>query len=359
MKYIVYLTKNLKSCINGNYRIYIGVHKTEDPSIFDGYLGDGCYINQASSFMYPKTAFQCAVKKYGTKSFERTTLFIYDNIEDAYRKKLEIVDKDFCNQSYTYNAASNILNKPIYQFDLNGKLLKKWEYSEDLTDFFNTPIDKFKHAIAGKYVLLGSFWNYTRHISNYDPKARPSSNVTHIYNKDGKWLKEFRTKEECAKYIGCTEQEIAKAILIQNMINGYYISNSITDQFKPKPRRRYCRSKIYVYNENSELLGVGIGKEIMPIIKQNSWRVIANSFELRNGWYNNYYLSETPVEKVPEKYTSKKLKIDVYTKFGDYIETINTIKELKEKYNIPNVKIKHLEQGNKYFEGYIFKYHSK
>ena len=45
MKYIVYLTKNLKSCINGNYRIYIGVHKTEDPSIFDGYLGDGCYIN--------------------------------------------------------------------------------------------------------------------------------------------------------------------------------------------------------------------------------------------------------------------------------------------------------------------------
>ena len=33
MKYIVYLTTNLK-----NNKIYIGVHGTEDPNIFDGYI---------------------------------------------------------------------------------------------------------------------------------------------------------------------------------------------------------------------------------------------------------------------------------------------------------------------------------
>ena len=57
MKYIVYLTTNLNSKINGINRIYIGVHKTENPEIFDGYIGCGVNIYKASSYMYPKTAF--------------------------------------------------------------------------------------------------------------------------------------------------------------------------------------------------------------------------------------------------------------------------------------------------------------
>ena len=44
MKYIVYLTKNKKSKINGQYRIYIGVHATEHPEVFDGYIGCGVKI---------------------------------------------------------------------------------------------------------------------------------------------------------------------------------------------------------------------------------------------------------------------------------------------------------------------------
>lgn len=39
MKYIVYLTRNVK-----NNKIYIGVHKTENPDIFDGYIGCGVNI---------------------------------------------------------------------------------------------------------------------------------------------------------------------------------------------------------------------------------------------------------------------------------------------------------------------------
>lgn len=36
MKYIVYKT----TCLVNN-KIYIGVHGTENPEIFDGYIGDG------------------------------------------------------------------------------------------------------------------------------------------------------------------------------------------------------------------------------------------------------------------------------------------------------------------------------
>ena len=38
MKYIVYKT----TCLINN-KIYIGLHKIEDPDIFDGYLGNGFY----------------------------------------------------------------------------------------------------------------------------------------------------------------------------------------------------------------------------------------------------------------------------------------------------------------------------
>jgi hypothetical protein len=44
MKYIVYLTTNNVEKINGTNRIYVGVHKTENPEIFDGYIGCGVYI---------------------------------------------------------------------------------------------------------------------------------------------------------------------------------------------------------------------------------------------------------------------------------------------------------------------------
>ena len=45
MKYIVYQTIN-----KINNKIYIGVHKTENPDIFDGYLGCGAYANVPSTY---------------------------------------------------------------------------------------------------------------------------------------------------------------------------------------------------------------------------------------------------------------------------------------------------------------------
>lgn len=87
MKYIVYLTKNKKSKINGLERIYIGVHKTENPEIFDGYIGCGVKIQQPSSYKYPKSPFQYAVKKYGIDAFERSILFIFDTAKMAYAKE--------------------------------------------------------------------------------------------------------------------------------------------------------------------------------------------------------------------------------------------------------------------------------
>lgn len=66
MNYIVYKTVNL---ING--KTYIGVHKTKDPEMFDGYLGCGCYATKPSSWIQEtKSIFPRAIIKYGPENFK-------------------------------------------------------------------------------------------------------------------------------------------------------------------------------------------------------------------------------------------------------------------------------------------------
>ena len=67
---IVYQTVNIV-----NKKIYIGIHQTANLE-FDGYIGNGIWINQPSTYMNPKTLLQKAVKKYGTSAFIRSTLII-------------------------------------------------------------------------------------------------------------------------------------------------------------------------------------------------------------------------------------------------------------------------------------------
>lgn len=334
MKYIIFITRNKEAKINGINRIYVGVHKTENPEIFDGYLGDGVKIQQANSFMYPKSPFQCAVKKYGVNAFERITLFVFNTPEEAYSKERDIVTEDFIKSPFTYNVFEERRDTPIYQFNLDGKLIKKWESLEDCCDFYNYPSYRFKGF------LLNSYWSTSTKID-----LTKRSNTIYLYSKEGKLLK-MLDKEY---------KEVSNEIKNQTLVeNQYYISNKLTDQFIPKPRRQYINQTFNVYLKDA-FLGSFKGKDVMKVINLHSWTKISNIFEKNNGWYKDYYISLEKVKKLPIK-ESKTLSVDVYDKYGNFIEHINSIKEVKEKYQIPAAKIKNIQQGNKYFNDYIFKY---
>ena len=366
-KYIVYLTRNKKEQINGINRIYIGVHETENPEIFDGYIGCGVYVQQPSTYKYPKTPFQYAVKKYGTESFTRQILFIYDNEDDAYKKEEELVDINFLKLDYTYNAClggKHYYNyKKLFQFNLKGELIKEWKYSKEAYEFYGLPMEKFEYAIHDKHPLVDSLWATSEkiNITEYSTKTWGEPKVTHLYSKGGKWLKEFLSRKDCAEYIGSSENAVSKAIFNQSLIKKeYYVSDFLVDLFIPKPRIQYFKSKFYIYNiESKKLIFEGIGKEIMPIIKLNSWSGISDIFRYKNGFYKEYYLSLEKIDNIPEKENNKSIKVDIYDKYGTFIETLNSVKLVKEKYNIPSSKIKNLEMGDRYFGDFIFKYHKK
>lgn len=363
MKYIVYLTTNLSDKANGINKIYIGVHKTEDPKVFDGYLGDGVYVSQASTFKYPKTILQYAVKKYGVKSFRRETLYIYNTAKEAYLKEKELVDLHFISQQHTYNVyvGGNYDHnqQPLYQYDLAGKLIKKWEHATDAYDFYGYPIQRFEYVINAKRQFLNYLWSWNKAIdaSDFDIDIKGNPLVLYVFNSSGKCIKEFYSYSSCEEFIN--SQDVNKAIKEQCLINKkYYISNKLTDQFYPKPRRNYIHKTFYVYDKNNKFYGKFVGKELMKVINLHSWKKIKNIFELNDNWYKDFYITLEPIDKVPiKKYNT--FKVDVYDQLGSFIETIDSIVRLKEKYKISSSKLKNIQLGDKYFNNWIFKYHSK
>lgn len=364
MKYIVYLTTNLKSQINGLNRIYIGVHKTENPEIFDKYIGCGVKINSPSTYMYPKTPFQYAVKKYGVESFRRETLFIYDTAEEAYTKEAEIVDSVFIKQSHVYNTAlgghgGDIIDPklhclPVYQFDLQGNLVNNWETTIDASDFYGCMTSKISKAIDGYYEFLGYFWARTETIKLSKYKT-DHKKYTYLYNKDGKLIQEFISRTECASFLECTPQSVSKAIQMQQSIKDHYVSDSVVDLFIPKPRVSLKNSYFYLYDVNNKYYGKLSRKELFSIIKINTSKKLDSILNSNNGWYKDYYISSIKITEVPSKKNHEKV-IEVYTQEGKLVETLSSVKEVKEKYSLNSSQITKILKGVKEHEQYIFKY---
>lgn len=349
MKYIVYLTKNKSSIIDGQNRIYVGIHKTENPQIFDGYLGCGIYSNQFNTFKYPKSPLGIAVKKYGAKSFERTTLFVCDKLENAVSFLKGIVNDDFINANYTYNyiKPTDGLFKPIYQFDYNV-LKKKWDTLLECCDFYGYSPNRFKI----NRMFLKSFWSSKDKIDKLDLTRQDLP--LYLYNKSGKLVREINSKAKAKLFFEVTDKELINLINHQIFYKGYYISNKMTDLFIIKPRRVYHKQTFYVYKKDGEFLGKYFGKEVMKVINTHSWKKIYNIFNLNNNWYKDFYITLEPVDKVPEK--SFGIKIDVYDSFGNFIETMKSLSATKEKYKLKAVELKNIQLGEKHIGDYIFKY---
>lgn len=211
MKYIVYQTTS-----KINNKIYIGVHKTEDPNTFDGYLGNGVYIYRPSSYMHPKTHFQFAVKKYGIKNFIRTTLKVFDNEEDAYKLESELVNGEFLKRDDTYNLVlggrdtSQFMVK-VYMYDLEGNFEREFESLIAAAKYLNPDATGGGHlprAIKNRHQFLGHQFSYEK-VDNIGP-IKAMKNRLHVekaysggkvgkFDKEGNLLETFETMTDCVK----------------------------------------------------------------------------------------------------------------------------------------------------------------
>lgn len=249
MYWIVYQTINIV-----NNKIYVGVHKTKDPDTFDGYIGNGIYINQPNTYIYGKTKFECAVKKYGPKNFKRTVLCVYNNEEEAYLEEARIVNESFLKRSDVYNM---ILGgkippevhpiKEVHQYDLNGNYIKSFKSFIEASKEINRQQSSISDACGSNTSCGGFYWSKEKveklNLSNY--ASTQTKKVLYQYSIDGDYLGSFNSTRETGY------SQASQSAILGNLVDGKYYFCYVKAENYSKARDSYIKSRI-IYQYDSE-----------------------------------------------------------------------------------------------------------
>ena len=354
MKWILYCT----TCIVNN-KIYVGVHKTENPNIFDGYIGCGVKITIPSSYMHPTTPFQSAVKKYGTKNFKRAVLKIFDDEISAYRLESEIVTKEFINRKDVYNAhlgglGGGILKK-VFQFSLEGEYLKEWDSLKDASDFYSVSSTSIGNGVKFKTSSQGYYWSFEQKIdiSEY------SNNIgTKCYKYDGdtlKYIESYNSLPNAAKINNIRLMVLERGVKGGYKIGNFYYSTTLSDFFEPISKVSLKNKPLYVYSLAGEfIIELQGSSEICNFFQIKSTSSITTAIRTKRQ-YKSYQLSLEKVDKldpISDK-KNKSYKIGKYSLTGDLLETFDSITQAREKYGSGVTRV--LKGQQTHCKNFIFK----
>lgn len=336
MKYIVYLTVNL---VNG--KIYIGVHKTENPDIFDGYLGDGVMSNSPKTYMCRKTAFHCAVAKYGPKNFKRNTIQVFDTYQEALELEQLLVNDQFIRRSNNYNSTCGgglppVLNKQIYQYNLKGNFLKEWNSIKEITDYYSVNKDRIRMTIDAKRSFDMSYWSEQYYdlldIRQFRPSARGSIRQ---YTTDGTYIKTFKSTTEAASMLDIDRAKITNAIYGKYATSGYwflkedeniqqYLDGSIK---KEKP--------VYCYSNNGDFIQcydtISDIKKVLQVNKPDLKRAIKNNLLFYDKYWS-YEKYDNIIKENPDLVTLTPKKVYQYTTSGEFVKEWDSITSCRKEY---------------------------
>lgn len=348
--WIVYQTTNLV-----NNKIYIGVHKTIDPNTFDGYLGNGIYINAPCSYMYAKTAFESAVKKYGPSSFRRTTLKVFSNEEDAYNEEARIVDENFLKRSDVYNMILGgkipyikKATNPIYQYDLSGNFVREFKSVYEASQKINRASSSLAEACSCNNSCAGFYWSHIKQDKldmTYYKNLRVYKTL-YQYSKDGKFIKEFPSTRS-TRY----SQAYQSAILGNLVDNKYYFCYIKATNYSVA-RDIYEKSRIiYQYKQNGSFIKAWKYLDALKQFPHDSInQCIRHKTLSKSGFYwglQKYKIFNEPIRK--QQRTIQKYDIE-----GNLI---TTYKNSSECYKNEGKNVYKVLNGlRKSYKGYIYKY---
>lgn len=349
MKYIVYCT----TCkVNG--KIYIGVHKTEDPDIFDGYIGNG--INVGWTLKNPHTAFQHALKKYGYSQFYRTILYVYDTPEEAYQKEAEIVNIDFVKRSDNYNISlggiqSGIVYKSLYQYSLEGKFIKEWFSVNEAIQYYGCNSNRFNMAIKDKRSAFNCFWSFERFDCLDTTLYRKSAHSEiYCYDIEGNFYKLYESVQSIIEEFGFKKSSIEDAVSHKRPLKGFYFISDFTNIYNLIKTRNYIYSlsdkSVSLYN-NGKIVQTypsitNASRETKIPIHTIKNSILSGDGKWAYGYKTNFTKTSKPVA----------VKIEQYDLEGNLVKIWDSMSQCSKEH--PKVK-EVLSGGRTHTHGFTFK----
>ena len=358
MKYIVYLTTNII-----NNKIYVGVHRTENPDIFDGYLGCGANINNSHSYKRAKAPFHYAILKYGINNFKRSTLRVFDTLEEAILLESEIVNNEFILRKDTYNVALGggippRTNKIIYQYNINGSFIKEWDSIKEAEETLEYLGANLSTAIKYKYPSKNFYWtDFKVDILDTSGFSDPKKiQIVYHYTALGEYIQTFDSPTTAAKYFNTTTSDIQRAIKGSYKMRGDYLSDQLYSIFKAPEKVSVKNTNIHKYNLNGIYLeSYNSIKDVEKIFGTNASSGVLSAIRLGRA-YKDFQWSVDKLDNmkklIPDK--PKKRIVGQYSLNGEFIKEFPTISECKKEFGCGVDKV--LKGCTKQTKGFIFKY---
>lgn len=354
--FIVYITKNI---VNNKY--YIGVHGTTDPEGFDGYLGCGVYVSQPSSYNNPYTPFQCAVKKYGPKKFIRSVISVFDTEEEAYNLEKILVTKKIVESKLFYNVQlgggksreSTVLDRIIYQYNLDGSFLKEW-ILKDAADMYSVTPLMLTNTVCHRYRTANFYWSYNK-VDQLNMQEYSTPNTP-------KYIYEYSSEGVCIGIYDSLQHtpnkgHIRIALQTGRPYRGNYYSYTLYEEYKPKVHQSYKNKSLYIYGEDGGFIKEVVGvKAACDFIGIKSRANIYDAILLKRPC-RNYKILEEKVDRIePFSKKTKEKKINVYDIYGTLLKTYDSVNAAIRDLHLDNTSARRVIKGTqRQTKGYILK----
>lgn len=347
MKYIVYITINTE-----NDKIYIGVHKTDTPYKFDGYLGNGVYINDRYSYLHGKYALHAAIRKYGINKFRRKTIAVFDTLEEALQLEKTLVTKDFLLRSDTYNEVLGggmppITCKVIYQYDLDGNYIKEWPSITEASIYYNCSSSSIGRAVLDCTPSMGFLWAEYKldKINIEDFKIDANKIPCYVFDTNYDLIHTFKSMSECAESLQLTLATVSRACKTRQLVNKMYyfgISNTFNKPLNMGPVYQYDLDGKFIKkwdNQSQARSALGISTSIGNSINANQ---VCGGYQ----WTREYFESIPPKKK-------RARKVGRYSLEGELLEVYDSVRKAKEAYSGSQNALRRKQNTA---NGYIWKY---
>lgn len=359
LKYIVYCTTNTT-----NNKIYIGVHGTQNPDIFDGYIGCGVYVNNAGTYNNPKTRFEYAVKKYGPKVFIRKTLSIFDNEDDAYMLEALIVDEKFLERHDVYNmvvggnGGRSITSIKIYKYDSEGNFIKEYPSINNAAKCYNIAMSCIWYAIKNKTKCQDCFWTKEKYekldISKMHNYTGPEKIAVFQYSNTGEYECCYDSILTASKVNNMHHSNISVAMKLGTICKNKYFTNNYEINFSVSNQTRIKSTEVHQYTLEGEYVASYKNAEEAKRganTKSNIYRAIQLG-QTAGGFQWSFEKLERMNPVKPKN--GRKRKVGKYDKDWNLIEEYPTLAAAKKANGSGLIHV--LDGRDQFAKGFRYKY---